>query len=170
MSKTTTFAFDPDAGGLPAEEGDDVVFVFSGFKLNIEFFVDDEGFDEGKARAELESMAESVWIDRTYVAFKGTKFKNVFLKEKGWDELVDYVWSARKKRGAGWESQMVMRRSFEEMIAAYMDHAAHLLGYDPSRIEFSVDPESDIRVRLFKDTAREWKTYPGRWQDWPENN
>lgn len=28
-------------------------------------------------------MAEKICIDKTYVAFKGTKFKNVFIREEG---------------------------------------------------------------------------------------
>ena len=38
MSKTTISAFDPDYTGLPAHPGDDLVFIFSGFGLGIEFF------------------------------------------------------------------------------------------------------------------------------------
>lgn len=38
MSKTTTSAFDPDYMGPPAHLGDDLVFIFSGFGLGIEFF------------------------------------------------------------------------------------------------------------------------------------
>ena len=65
---------------------------------------------------------------------------------------------------------IVLRKAFESMIVAYMEHAAALLGYDPAKIEFWVNPDSDIRMRLLKDTAKEWLTYPGQWQDWPENN
>ena len=56
------------------------------------------------------------------------------------------------------------------MIIAYMNHAAELLGYDPACIDFSVNPDSSIKTQLIKDTAREWLTYPGPWQDWPENS
>lgn len=38
MSKTTTSAFDPDYMGPPVRPGDDLVFIFSGFGLGIEFF------------------------------------------------------------------------------------------------------------------------------------
>lgn len=38
MSKTMISAFDPDYMGLPAHPGDDLVFIFSGFGLGIEFF------------------------------------------------------------------------------------------------------------------------------------
>ena len=63
-----------------------------------------------------------------------------------------------------------MRKAFESMIVAYMEHIADLLGYDPQKIEFWVDPDSDIRLQLAKDVVKEWQTYPGQWQDWPENN
>lgn len=38
MSKMTTSAFDPDYMGPPARHGDDLVFIFFGFGLGIEFF------------------------------------------------------------------------------------------------------------------------------------
>ena len=50
MSQTTISAFDPDYMGLPAHPGDDLVFIFSGFGLGIEFFDQGEDFDEGAAR------------------------------------------------------------------------------------------------------------------------
>ena len=32
------------------------------------------------------------------------------------------------------------------MIVAYMEHVADLLGYDLQKIEFWVDPDSDIKL------------------------
>lgn len=85
MSKTTISAFDPDYMGPPARPGDDLVFIFSGFRLEIEFFGQSKDFDEDAARQALMYMAEKICIDKTYVAFKGTKFKNVFIRKEGWD-------------------------------------------------------------------------------------
>ena len=168
MSKTTTSVFDPDYMGPPAHSGDDLVFIFSGFNLGIEFFDQDKDFDEDAARWALACMAEKVYIDKTYVAFKGTKFKNVFIREDGWSQLCDYVWKAKKRKSA--TDHLVLRKAFESLIVAYMEHVANLLGYDPRKIDFWVDPDSDIRLQLAKDVAKEWQTYPGQWQDWPENN
>lgn len=144
MSKTTTSAFDPDYIGPVARPGDDLVFIFSGFRLEMEFLNRDETFDENEARAALISMAEKICIDKTYVAFKGTKFKNVFIREEGWNQLRDFVWKARRRRNA--TDHLVLRKAFESMIVAYMEYAANLLGYDPQKIEFWVDPDSDIKL------------------------
>lgn len=129
MSKTTTSAFDPDYIGPAARPGDDLVFVFSGFGLEMEFLNQDETFNEDEARAALTSMAEKICIDKTYVAFKGTKFKNVFIREDGWNQLCDLIWKTKKRRTA--LDHLVLRKAFEQMITAYMEHAAYLLGYDP---------------------------------------
>ena len=168
MSKTTTSAFDPEYLGPPAKQGDDLVFVFSGFNLNMNFFGQDDDFDEDFARRALLSMSEKICIDKTYVAFRGTKFKNVFVWEEGWNRLCEFVWKAKKRRSAA--DHIVLRQTFEAMIIAYMEHVAEILGYDQDKIEFWVDPDSDISLRLVKDVAKEWITYPGQWQDWPENN
>ena len=168
MSKTMISAFDPDYMGLPAHPGDDLVFILSGFGLGIEFFDQSEDFDEDAARQILMHMAEKICIDKTYVAFKGTKFKNVFIREEGWDQLRDFVWKAKKHKSV--TNHLVLRKAFESMIVAYMEHVADLLGYDLQKIEFWVDPDSDIKLQLAKDVAKEWQTYPGQWQDWPENN
>lgn len=142
--------------------------MFSGFSLDIDFFGYDDGFDEESAREALLFMAERICIDKTYVAFKGTKFKKVFFRETGWDELCDLVWKAKKRRGL--VDHLVLRKTFESMIIAYMNYIAELIGYDSSKIEFQIDPDSDINLQLIKDVAKEWKTYRGPWQDWPENN
>ena len=113
-------------------------------------------------------MAEEIRIDKTYVKFKNTKYRNVFLKEEGWKQLSEFVWKTGQKYSI--MNHMVLRKAFESMIIAYMDHVSMLLGYDPAKIEFRIDPDSEIKLRLAKDTAKEWQTYPGPWQDWPENN
>ena len=111
MSKTTTSAFDPDYMGPPAHPGDDLVFVFSGFEIEMEFFEQDKDFDEDVARCELTDMAEKICIDKTYVSFKGTKFRDTFIKEDGWNMLCDFVWKARKRKSA--TDHIMLRKAFE---------------------------------------------------------
>lgn len=164
MSRKQTSASDHD---VPAEPGDDLVFVFSGFGLNVNFLSEDPGFDRDQAKRDLLQMAEEIRIDKTYVSFEGTRYKNVFLREDGWNTLSKYIWQTDCKSPG---MRAVMRKAFESMITAYMEHVADLLGYDSAYIDFQVDPDSDIKLKLVKDTAREWERYPGPWQDWPENN
>jgi len=166
MSKTKTSAYEAD-GDVPARPGDDLVFVFKDVDLRMEFHGEID-FDEESARRDLLFMAQDIRIDKTYVAFKGTKYENVFLKEEGWNQLSKYVWTPKSERDPTFH--IVLRRAFEQMIIAYMGHIADLLEYDPAKIEFWVEPESDIKLRLVKDVAKEWERYPGPWQDWPENN
>lgn len=145
------------------------MFVFSGFRLDVDFGGAGGEFNEELARGKLLSMASEIWIDKTYVNFEGTKYKSAFLKEEGWNELLRFVWKAKRGRG-GIAAKAILRQAFEQMIEGYMEHVAGLLGYDESKIQFTVDPDSEIKVWLVKDTAAEWLTYPGPWQDWPENN
>ena len=167
MSKTLISAFEPNSG-IPAKPGDDLIFVFSDFKLNITFFNENDDFDENKVKKFLKLISKEIWIDKTYVDFEGTKYKNVFLKEDGWNQLSEFVWKPINKKNK--INHIVLRNAFESMIIAYMEHISFLLGYDPSQIEFQVDPNSNIKLRLLKDTAKEWLTYPGSWQDWSEYN
>lgn len=142
--------------------------MFQDVPLRVDFIGDGLGYDKERARQDLLQMAEDIRVDKSYVAFKGTKYKNVFLTEEGWNALLSYIWRAKDR--ATPVDQVVLRKAFESMIVAYMQHIADVLGYDSAYVEFQVDPESDIRTRLVKDTAREWERYPGPWQDWPQNN
>ena len=164
-TKTSVLEFDD---GIPAEPGDELVFCFSGFRLNIDFDNDDDYYNEDDIISSLQDCAKEIWIDKTYVNFSGTKYKNVFLKEDGWNILRTYVWQIFNKRNK--KCHEILRTAFESMIVSYMEHIASLMGLDPNTIDFYVDPDSKIDLRLYKDTAKEWLTYPGPWQDWPENN
>lgn len=167
MSIKTTLNFNyPE---LPAKPGDDLIFVISGFELEIIFSNKNKTIDEVEAWENLQHIAEEIWIDKTYVKFKGNKYKNTFLKEDGWNSLLSYVWKVNKKN-ANIMDQIILRKAFESMILAYMDHILDLLNYDPNLIDFKIEPSSYIKIRILKDTAKEWKTYPGCWQDWAENN
>ena len=56
-------------------------------------------------------MAEKICIDKTYVSFKGTKYRDTFIKEDGWNMLCDFVWKARKRKSA--TDHIMLRKAFE---------------------------------------------------------
>jgi hypothetical protein len=86
---STTLNFDyPE---IPASPGDDLIFVISNFELDIIFSNKNKTIDEVEAWENLQHMAKEIWIDKTYVKFKGNKYKNTFLREDGWNLLVSYV-------------------------------------------------------------------------------
>jgi len=166
MSKTTISAFGSDKAGTPADPGDDFTLIISGFRLEIDSLENEKDLDEIKKEFDL--ISEEIWIDKTYVDFKENKYEFVFLREDGWNELKRFIWKIYDNYSI--ETHMIIRKTLESIIISYMEHMAVQLGYDPELLYFSVDPDSDINIRLIKDTAKEWLTYPGRWQDWPENN
>jgi hypothetical protein len=156
---STTLNFDyPE---IPASPGDDLIFVISNFELDIIFSNKNKTIDEVEAWENLQHMAKEIWIDKTYVKFKGNKYKNTFLREDGWNLLLSYVWKTNKKNNI--MDQIILRKAFESMILAYMDHILNLFNYDPNLIEFQINPNSYINIRILKDIAKEWKIYPGCW-------
>ena len=168
MAKKTTLALNFDYPELPDKPSDDLIFIISDFELEIIFSNKNTTIDEVEAQENLQYMAKEIWIDKTYVKFKGNKYKNTFLNENGWNLLLSYVQKANKKNNI--IDQIILRKTFESIILAYMDHILNLLNYDPYLIDFRIKPSSYIKIQILKDVAKEWKKYPGCWQDWAENN
>jgi hypothetical protein len=42
-----------------------------------------------------------------------------------------------------------------------MDYILKIFDYDPNLIDFKINPNSYIKVRVLKDILKEWETYPG---------
>ena len=54
---------------------------------NVKAYVYDEIFDDDEAdkiQKAVIAFSREISIDKTYVAYKGTKYENTFLTEKGW--------------------------------------------------------------------------------------
>jgi len=145
----------------------EIVYVFRHVCVDCSLNPDVYGEDEKqKALLILRELTKEIWIDKTYVEFKGTKFEKTFLLEEGWNALRDLVVDTDFGQKCTKRQRGMMDRTFRSMLPGYFEMMFADLGWDVDNMDFEIADDTPLDVEYMKDTAEEWKRYPGKWQAW----
>lgn len=151
----------------------DLIFHFS--DPEIELLFEDGCFDaesEKKVKSLIDDLKKSIWIDKTYVGFKDTKYSDVFLTEDGWDALCEMLISTKFGENLHSKNQEQVVEAYTIMIICYLYGELIKYGWSHEHIAMRPKEDAEIPVEIYLDQTPHdsWKNYKGRWQDWPENN
>ena len=145
----------------------DLEFVLKGIEFDVEF--DDEYFDEDEKKQLLDfisNMSKNIYIDKSYVECNGNKHTDVFMLEDGWNALCDLVIDSRYCKYLHHISQSSLIEAFCTMARCYMYELLCKITDKTCHIAITVKDDCDFDVIVYKDDSKEWKKYPGKWQDW----
>ena len=149
----------------------EIVYVFKDVCVDFDMNPDVYGEQDVKKIAEtLDALTEEIWIDKTYVDFKGTKFKKTFMSEDGWNALRELVLDTDYGKKCTKYQREAIDDAYREMLTEYIRMTFSDMGWDIENLAFFVDDKIPFKVEYYPDVAEEWKRYPGQWQTWPENN
>jgi hypothetical protein len=104
----------------------------------------------------VSSLAEDIWIDKTYVAFKGNRWKDAFIVEKKWYDLIRLLVRTNSEKNVGKLSKDVITESLLVLSMAYLYQMASKYGYDPEDIDISFAPKTKISVEYLEDSRTDW--------------
>lgn len=153
----------------PGPEGEykEIVYAFKDVKvecsLNPAVYGPD---DREKALGILKQISKEVWIDKTYVDFKGTRFEKTFLTEAGWNALRELVEDTGYGRRCSPEQKKLLDDTFRAMLPGYFEMMFDDIGWNSDDMAFEIPEGTEFTVEYYPDTAEEWRRYPGRWQTW----
>jgi hypothetical protein len=149
----------------------EIVYAFKDVRIDFDMNPDVYGENDAeKISKTLTVVSKEIWIDKTYVDFKGTKFKKTFLLEDGWNSLRELVLDTDYGKRCTKYQRNIIDGVYREMIVEYIRMVFDDMGWDVENLAFSVDDKIPFKVEYYPDVAEEWKRYPGEWQTWPENN
>ena len=109
----------------------DLLLVFKHAQLKVS--VNPEEYDketEEKLSRIVNRAADEIYIDRTYVDFKGTKYEKTFLTEDGWKNLKDLVEKTKYGRNATVEDSKLLKECYKAIVSQYSYQLLSDLGYD----------------------------------------
>lgn len=146
--------------------GCDLQFTFK--YVNINFKVDESYSVEEceKIKTILNTMSETIVIDKSYVEFKENKHNDTFMIEKGWNELCALVISTNFGKNATPPQAEALLQSYCMMLLCYAYQILQKFDYDVSTIYLYMPKDGKFMVEFEEDKIKEWKTYPGKWQTW----
>lgn len=149
----------------------DLIFHFIDPKIDIE--VEDEWFDNDSKNEFIEfieAFKKSIWIDKTYVGFEGTKYSDVFLTEDGWKQLCELLVISKFGKVLPKIAREQIVEAYQIMIICYLYGEAVKNGWDPEHIKIKPNIDSEIEVEIYIDETPNdsWKEYKGTWQELEE--
>lgn len=146
----------------------DLLLVFKHAQLKVS--VDSEEYDketEEKLSRIVNRAADEIYIDKTYVDFKGTKYEKTFLTEDGWKNLKDLVEKTKYGRNATVEDSKLLKECYKAIVSQYSYQLLSDLGYDVQSIDVEVLDEFPFIVEFREDHVID--NYAGKWQTWKCN-
>lgn len=150
----------------------DLEFEFTGCKFNVSFEPESISEDlQDEIRNTIDVMSKTIYVDKSYVKCKENKHDDVFLTLEGWNSLMtllnetcygDEATDAQFETLVELYYSITLGYIYNVVMTLYPDYVSHIL------IEPSV--QSNMAVDILEDKSHEWRTYPGKWQTWKENN
>lgn len=129
--------------------------------LDVDFDVDPEVITEDQCchiTKILEEMSRSIWIDKTYVDFKGNHFKDAFIVESEWYKLLEAIREQLSGKKLSKKKIDYIRGSLMTVAMFYLYGILDKYGYDPNYINIYVDETCEnFHARYFKDTRTSWE-------------
>ena len=140
------------------------VFTFSCVPVSCKLDKDEFTEEDRRLISDYLGIAsKEVCIDKTYVDFKGTKYRKTFMSEDGWDRLCEFVSQTDGKRiSRAQKAELV--DTYRVMIACYLYQLMQEMGYDQRGMYIEVGKQFAVKVE--EDATREWERYPGDWRTW----
>lgn len=149
----------------------EIVYVFKDVHADFDMNPNVYGEKDAKKIMEiLDSLTKEIWIDKTYVDFKGTKFEKTFMYKEGWDALRELVLDTDYGKRCTKYQRETIDGAYKEMLIEYIRMVFDDIGWNVENLAFFIDDKTPFKVEYYPDVAEEWKRYPGKWQTWPENN
>ncbi len=127
--------------------------TLKGMRISIE--VDSDFYDDDeyvKIREIVKRMSRNIWIDRTYVCFKGNRFTDAFINEKEWKKLIKLIIDSDYGKNVTEEEEDKLAKSFVTIGICYLYSILISFGYDVSHIE--LEPSSLSFTASYEDDYR----------------
>lgn len=129
--------------------------------LEVDFDVDPDIISEDDcceiARI-LNYMSESIWIDKTYVDFKGNHFKDAFIVETEWYKLLEAIREQLSGKKISKTKLDYIRGSLMTISLFYLYNILDKYGYDPNYINIYVNKTcKKFNTQYLNDTRTNWE-------------
>lgn len=111
--------------------------------------------------------SKEIYIDKTYVAYKDSKYEKTFISEEGWNALYDLICMTKFGKQVSNDQNQLMQDSYKAIIVQYVYQFLEDMGYDISNIFVDILSNTKFMVQIRECEIND--NYPGKWQSWECN-
>jgi hypothetical protein len=105
----------------------------------------------------IDVMTRDIWIDRTYVAFKGNRWKDAFINEEMWYKYTKAILKSDFGTKGGSETREFVNDGTLIIALAYLYDIASKYGFCVEDIEFSLKKRSTYKTAYVIDERKDWR-------------
>ena len=146
----------------------DLYFIIKGADVSVMFeedcFSDEERLEIATF---VDEISQRIIIDRSNVENALNKHSDVFLREDGWNFLVDTLVETKYGKYMASENQSFLAQAIQTMVFYYIMTMLSKKTDKVEHVTVSVDEKSILEIYVFKNSSDEWKAFKGSWKDFP---
>jgi len=102
-------------------------------------------------------MSKDIWIDKTYVSFKKNRWRDAFIVEERWYDLVKLLTISTVEK-LNKKTQNALTEALMLITITYLYQIAEKFGFEVENIDIQVKQNSKIKTELFQDNRTSWNS------------
>lgn len=114
-----------------------------------------DDYDFKEIRRIVKGMSREIWIDKTYVAYKGSRWENAFIVEKNWYKLTQLIWETELGKNVTADEKEEIDQSIMVIGLTYLYQVLESYGYECEHIDLSYIIDS-FTVEYQEDHRTSW--------------
>ncbi len=134
-----------------------LIINISNLKCNItinKFIYSKDEVDEIKYI--IKSLCKNIWIDKTYVQYKGSRWNDAFIKEKSWYKLCNLIIDTDFGQKCSFYEDRFITESILVLSRTYLYSMLCKYGYDAQYIILDIKDNSKFKVVYEMDNRKRW--------------
>ena len=114
--------------------------------------------DAQRIKGIVDHMKDHIYLDRTYVVYKGTRWNDAFIVEERWHKFCKLIVDTHFGNDAGKKINDFILGILETLAEMYLYQVISLYGYDPEFVELTFPEECEISADYEIDDRKEWNS------------
>lgn len=104
----------------------------------------------------IQALSKNIWIDKTYVRYKGSRWKDAFIQEKSWYKLCNLIIDTEFGQKSSFYEDRFITESLIVLSITYLYSILCKYGYDVQYIILDVKDNSKFKVTYEMDNRKRW--------------
>jgi hypothetical protein len=104
----------------------------------------------------IQALSKNIWIDKTYVRYKGSRWKDAFIQEKSWYKLCNLIIDTDFGQKCSFYEDRFITESLIVVSITYLYSILCKYGYDVQYIILDVKDNSKFKVTYEMDNRKRW--------------
>lgn len=114
----------------------------------------------------IDTIGNSITIDKSFVEYQGTKFQKNFMREEGWNQLCALLTKTKYGLNATAYEKNELLICYTLIVQCYVYQLLDDIGIDIDELTIVLRDGAKFYTHVEVDKIKAWEKYLGKWQTW----